>query len=104
LPQSKQREARANQLDVRAEVVRNPHGTTVSITHGTARPGLLPLVGSAPQCLQPHGNLLRKLIVLRGANLVALTADTATIETLTACRQTYRQMRVKKLVPHFLFR
>jgi hypothetical protein len=50
---------------------------------------------SAPQCLQPHGNLLRKLIVLRGANLVALTADTATIETLTGCRQTYRRRPVE---------
>ena len=50
---------------------------------------------SAPQCLQPHGNLLRKLIVLRGANLVALTADTATIETLTGCRQTYRSQPVE---------
>jgi hypothetical protein len=32
-----------------------------------------------------------KLIVLRGGNLGALTAETAAIETLTGCRQTYRR-------------
>jgi hypothetical protein len=35
-----------------------------------------------------------KLIVLRGGNLGALTAETAAIETLTGCRQTYRRRPV----------
>ena len=38
-------EALAKQLDARVEVVRNPHGTTVSITHGTSDCGWQPLTG-----------------------------------------------------------
>ena len=40
-------EALAKQLDARVEVVRNPQGTTVSITHGTSDPAWPPLTGSA---------------------------------------------------------
>ena len=39
-------EALAKQLDARVEVVRNPKGTTVSITHGTSDPAWPPLTGS----------------------------------------------------------
>ena len=40
-------EALAKQLDARVEVVRNPKGTTVSITHGTSDPAWPSLTGSA---------------------------------------------------------
>ena len=40
-------EALAKQLDARVEVIRNPQGTTVSITHGTSDPAWLSLTGSA---------------------------------------------------------
>jgi chemotaxis protein methyltransferase CheR len=40
-------EALAKQLDARVEIVRNPKGTTASITHGTLDPAWLPLTGSA---------------------------------------------------------
>ncbi|HEV2697402.1 MAG TPA: hypothetical protein VGU90_05375, partial [Terriglobales bacterium] len=40
-------EALAKQLDARVEVVRNPQGTTVSITHGTSDPAWPSLTGSA---------------------------------------------------------
>jgi PAS domain S-box-containing protein len=39
-------EALAKQLDARVEVVRNPHGTTVSITHGTPDRAWPPLTGA----------------------------------------------------------
>jgi chemotaxis protein methyltransferase CheR len=39
-------EALAKQLDARVEVVRNPQGTTVSITHGTSDRAWPPLTGS----------------------------------------------------------
>jgi PAS domain S-box-containing protein len=39
-------EALAKQLDARVEVVRNPKGTTASITHGTSDPAWPPLTGS----------------------------------------------------------
>ena len=39
-------EALAKQFDARVEVVRNPQGTTVSITHGTSDPAWPPLTGS----------------------------------------------------------
>jgi two-component sensor histidine kinase len=39
-------EALAKQVDARVEVVRNPKGTTVSITHGTSDPAWPPLTGS----------------------------------------------------------
>ena len=38
-------EALAKQLGARVEIVRNPHGTTVSITHGTSDCGWQPLTG-----------------------------------------------------------
>jgi len=38
-------EALAKQLDARVEVVRNPHGTTVSITHGASNRAWPPLTG-----------------------------------------------------------
>ena len=38
-------EALAKQLDARVEVVRNPKGTTASITHGTPDPAWPPLTG-----------------------------------------------------------
>ena len=40
-------EALAKQLDARVEIVRNPKGTTASITHGTLDPAWPPLTGSA---------------------------------------------------------
>jgi hypothetical protein len=40
-------EALAKQLDARVEVIRNPQGTTVSITHGTSDPAWPSLTGSA---------------------------------------------------------
>ena len=40
-------EALAKQLDARVEIVRNPKGTTASITHGTPDPAWPPLTGSA---------------------------------------------------------
>jgi two-component sensor histidine kinase/PAS domain-containing protein len=45
-------EALAKQLDARVEIVRNPKGTTASITHGTPDPAWRPLTGSAslPGC------------------------------------------------------
>ena len=47
-------EALAKQLDARVEVVRNPHGTTVSITHGTPR-AWPPLTGAGRRWL-PKSN------------------------------------------------
>jgi two-component sensor histidine kinase len=44
-------EALAKQLDARVEVVRNPHGTTVSITHGTPDRALPPLTGAGRRWL-----------------------------------------------------
>jgi hypothetical protein len=38
-------EALAKQLGARVEIVRNPHGTTVSITHGTSDCVWQPLTG-----------------------------------------------------------
>ena len=48
-------EALAKQLDARVEVVRNPHGTTVSITHGTSDRAWPPLTGCR-QALAPKSN------------------------------------------------
>ena len=48
-------EALAKQLDARVEVVRNPHGTTVSITHGTPDRAWPPLTG-AGRCWLPKSN------------------------------------------------
>ena len=48
-------EALAKQLDARVEVVRNPHGTTVSITHGTPDRAWPPLTGAGRRWL-PKSN------------------------------------------------
>ena len=48
-------EALAKQLDARVEVVRNPNGTTVSITHGTSDRAWPPLTG-AGRCWLPKSN------------------------------------------------
>ena len=48
-------EALAKQLDARVEVVRNPHGTTVSITHGTSDRAWPPLTGAGRR-LPPKSN------------------------------------------------
>jgi chemotaxis protein methyltransferase CheR len=48
-------EALAKQLDARVEVVRNPQGTTVSITHGTSDRAWPPLTGSGGRWL-PQSN------------------------------------------------
>jgi PAS domain S-box-containing protein len=45
-------EALAKQLDARVEVVRNPHGTTVSITHGTPDRAWPPLTGAGRRWLR----------------------------------------------------
>ena len=45
-------EALAKQLDARVEVVRNPHGTTVSITHGTPDRSWPPLTGAGRRWLR----------------------------------------------------
>ena len=47
--------ALAKQLDARVEVMRSRRGTTVSITHGTSDPALLPLAG-ADTGLSPKSN------------------------------------------------
>ena len=46
-------EALAKQLDARVEIVRNPHGTTVSIAHETPDRAWPPLTG-ARQALAPE--------------------------------------------------
>jgi PAS domain S-box-containing protein len=50
-------EALAKQLDARVEVVRNPHGTTVSITHGTPDRAWPPLTGAGRRWLQNGGSV-----------------------------------------------
>ena len=61
-------EALAKQLDARVEVVRNPKGTTASITHGTSDPAWPPLTGSTSLT----GSVGRRLAKSNGGSVAAV--------------------------------